>query len=118
MAHIEDLGQWKGEAVVDPGGERMGKLAEIYYDSESDEPVFFGVKMGMMGHSLAFVPSANAAIGKDRIVVGYARSVVKNAPTIEAGAELPADEEAKIFDYYQVPYEAGSTPSGKRLVRK
>ncbi len=118
MATIDDISQWKGEDVVDPGGDKVGRLEEIYYDVETDEPAFLAVKMGFLGHSLAFVPFDGAAVGKNYLVVRHAKSVVKNAPTIQAGAELPADEEAKIYDYYGMPYTSGTSPSGKRLVRR
>lgn len=52
MAMREDINQWRGQDVVDPGGDKIGKLEEIYYDSDTDQPVFLGVKTGHMSHHL------------------------------------------------------------------
>ncbi|HZD64861.1 MAG TPA: PRC-barrel domain-containing protein [Acidimicrobiales bacterium] len=118
MTTVEDISQWRGDDVVDPGGEKIGKLEAIYYDAQTDEAVFFGVKTGFLGHRLHFVPVQGASVGKGYVVVDHARSVVRNAPTIDMGMELPADEEPKIFEFYGMAYTPGSSPSGKRLFRR
>jgi hypothetical protein len=37
MIPVENLGDWRGQEVVDPAGEKLGKLEEVYYDGETDE---------------------------------------------------------------------------------
>lgn len=115
---LSDLNEWRGSDVVDPGGERIGSLEEIYYDAETDQPVFLGVRTGRVFHHLRFVPLEGTAIGRNRIATDRARSVVEQSPSIEDGNEMSTDLEADLFGYYQLPYAAGPSPSGRRLVRR
>ncbi|MGH9104124.1 MAG: PRC-barrel domain-containing protein [Acidimicrobiales bacterium] len=115
---MEDLNQWRGEDVLDAGGDKIGKLEEIYYDSESDQPLFLGVKIGHLSHRLAFVPFVGVSIGKGHLSTNQSKSVVQQAPAIDPGTELMAERESEIFGYYNLAYRPSSTPSGKRLVRR
>lgn len=37
---IDDVKQWRGQDVVDEQGDKLGKLDEVYYDTETDRPAF------------------------------------------------------------------------------
>ncbi len=43
-----DIGEWRGRELVDSNGERIGKLEEVYFDIETDEPQFGTVKEGFL----------------------------------------------------------------------
>ena len=58
MIPVENIADWRGQEVVDPNGEKLGKLEEIYFDGETDEPVFGAVKTGLVSKSLTLVPLA------------------------------------------------------------
>lgn len=113
-----DPNQWRGDHVVDPGGERIGRLAEIYYDSLNDAPIFLGVRIGRFRHRICFVPYGGTLFEKGRVVVGYARSVVQGSPSIDTDEELPQPDEQHVFEYYGMGYAPARSPSGKRLVRR
>ena len=44
-----DIGEWRGRELVDLTGERIGKLEDVYFDIETDEPQFGTVKEGFLG---------------------------------------------------------------------
>ena len=46
---IEDVKEWRGQDVLDAQGGKLGKLDEIYYDTETDLPAFAAVKSGVFG---------------------------------------------------------------------
>ncbi|MGH9086580.1 MAG: PRC-barrel domain-containing protein [Acidimicrobiales bacterium] len=118
MPGMEDLNQWRGEDVVDTGGDKIGKLEEIYYDSDNDEPVFLGVKTGHLSHHLLFVPYQGVSAGNGHVSTNQAKSVVEKAPKIEPGSELARDQEVEIFEYYNMPYTPSFSSGGRRLVRR
>ena len=37
MIPVENIMEWRGQEVVDPSGDKLGKLEEVYFDGESDE---------------------------------------------------------------------------------
>ena len=42
MIPVENIADWRGQEVVDPNGEKLGKLEEIYFDGESTPPLGTG----------------------------------------------------------------------------
>jgi sporulation protein YlmC with PRC-barrel domain len=45
MVHAK-LGDWRGKDVLDRDGEKIGKLEDVYVDTESDVEEFGTVKEG------------------------------------------------------------------------
>lgn len=116
MPEVEDLKQWLGDDVVDPGGDRIGKLTQIYYDRDTDVPLFLGVERGRLRHHLTFVPVAGTSVGKRYVATDRARSVVDGAPTVDSDGALGFEVERELFDYYEMRYQS-SFQGGSRLVR-
>jgi len=105
----EDIKQWRGEDVVDRAGDKLGKLDDIYYDTETDQPGFAAVKSGRIGKHLTLVPLAGATVGHDFVRVTASKDQVKNAPSFDPEADLTADEEASAYGYFGLEY----TPAGQ-----
>lgn len=119
MIEVEDIGNWRGHDIVDPDGAKIGEMAEVYIDTAADEPAFATVKTGMVGrHRLSFVPLARISVGPEYLRVAYPKKMVKDAPSIDPGADLPADAEAEIYRYYELRYDSAPTSSGRRLARR
>ncbi|MDQ6750156.1 MAG: PRC-barrel domain-containing protein [Actinomycetota bacterium] len=117
MVELDNIRDWRGQEVVDPDGEKIGKLEDVYFDIESDEPHFARVKTGLFGRRLTFVPLMDAVAGRDRLEVAYAKDRVKDAPTIDPDGELSDQEEADVYRFYGMDYSPSST-GGRRLARR
>jgi PRC-barrel domain len=100
----EDIKQWRGQDVLDPQGEKLGKLDEVYYDTETDVPSFAAVKSGMLGKQITLVPLASATVGQDYVRVPAAKEQFKNAPSYSPDAELTTEDEAASYGYYELDY--------------
>jgi len=117
MIPIENLGDWRGQDVVDPNGDKLGKLEELYYDGETDEPAFVAVKSGLVSKSVTLVPLARASVGRDFVRVDRRKAVVKKAPSFDTDTELSLDDEAATYQHYSLDY----TPAGegaRRLAKR
>jgi hypothetical protein len=101
----EDIKAWQGDDVVDPGGEKLGKLEEIYFDTETDEPGFAAVKSGTFGKHITLVPLHGATVGHDFVRVAASKEQFKNAPSFDTDAELSSDEEASAYGYFGIAYQ-------------
>ena len=53
---------WRGRDLNDANGERIGRLEEVYFDVDTDEPQFGTVKEGWLGRHLTFVPLVGAEL--------------------------------------------------------
>lgn len=113
------IAEWRGRDLVDNYGERIGKLEEVYFDVETDEPQFGTVKEGFVGRHLTFVPLTGITIGPDSLQVAATKEQVKNAPNIALqGGELSQADESVLYHHYQLNYTPPDTQSGRRLARR
>jgi len=114
-----DFSEWHGKDLVDRDGERIGKLEDVYFDVETDQPQFATVKQGLIERHLTFVPLTEVTIGPDNLQVPASKAEVKGAPNLDLeGDELSQSDESTLYHYYQLNYTPSDTPSGRRLARR
>jgi uncharacterized protein YrrD len=114
-----EIAEWRGRDLVDSAGERIGKLEEVYFDVETDEPQFGTVKEGFIGRHLTFVPLTGIVIGPDNLQVPVTKEQVSSAPNIALqGGELSQGDESALYHHYQLNYTPPETQSGRRLARR
>jgi uncharacterized protein YrrD len=118
MGGIENLREWQGKDVLDESGDKIGSVEDVYFDSETDEPLFLRVTAGTLRHHTVLVPAAGVTATPEHLTAAVAKKVAKGAPTIESKAELSAEFEERLFGYYGLEYHVGHTPGGRRLVRR
>ncbi|WP_066518868.1 PRC-barrel domain-containing protein [Curtobacterium ammoniigenes] len=118
MFEAENIRDWIGLPVVDPGDDRIGTLESVYYDTATSEPSFASVTTGMIGFQrLTFVPLAEATVSPKHLKVAFDKKLVKDAPTIPTDGELEAVTEPTLFEHYNLPYQTGSNGE-RRLGRR
>src|ERR1700685_1078719 len=111
--------EWHGKTLVDPDGEKIGKLEDVYVDVENDVPQFATVKEGFIGRHLTFVPLGGIQIGPDDLQVTVTKEQVRTAPDIEIdGGELTQAAESALYHHFELNYTAPNTESGRRLARR
>ena len=114
-----EIAEWHGRDLVDRDGERIGKLEEVYFDIETDEPQFGTVKEGFIGRHLTFVPLTGITIGPNNLQVPVSKQQVKDAPNIELqGGELSQADESTLYHHYQLNYTPPDNQTGRRLARR
>jgi uncharacterized protein (TIGR02271 family) len=102
---MTDLSGWRGHDVVDPSGDRIGEIADIYLDEQTDQPEWLAVRTGLFGRRLSFVPLAEAQPAGDDVAVPYTKDQVKDAPHVDPDEGLLSEaEEARLYEYYGLPY--------------
>src|SRR5215218_7814986 len=89
-----------GRTVVDPDGDKIGTVFDVYVDNDTDQPEWLAVTTGLFGTKVSFVPLADAYFVGDDLAVPYAKSVVKDAPNAEADGHLTPDEETALYRHY------------------
>ncbi len=103
-----------GGNLVDPDGNKIGSVGQVFLDDQSGEPEWVTTKTGMFGGGESFVPLREAEPVGDDLRVPYAKDKVKDAPRIEdADAHLSEQEESELYAYYGL---GGSDSSVGRVV--
>jgi sporulation protein YlmC with PRC-barrel domain len=94
---------WKDHDVVDPDGEKVGSVEEVYIDAESGRPRWLLVKRGLMGLGTVFVPAEGAEDGDEgQVRIPYSKESVSDAPHYERGVEVDTEREAAIYRHYDL----------------
>ena len=113
MAQLPDAGDFHGRFLRDSSGERVGKIDEIYLDSDTDRPEFVLVSTGS-GTRSNFVPVRDAVqVGDEDVRVPLAREMMDEAPSIEPGGQLSEEEEVHLYEHYGMEFtepHSGSRP--------
>ena len=112
-----NISEWHGRELIDRTGERIGRLEDVYYDVETEEPQFGTVKGGLINRHLTFVPLTGVTIGPDNLQVTVTKDQIKHAPSIGLNDPSPIDE-PNLYHYYQLNYTPLDTESGRRLARR
>jgi PRC-barrel domain len=112
-----DIAEWHGRELIDCDGERIGKLEQVYFDVETNEPQFGTVKEGLFGRHLAFVPLAGVTIGPDSLQVPVTKEQIRVAPNIEQH-DLSQADESLLYHHYQLNYTPLTKENGRRLARR
>jgi uncharacterized protein (TIGR02271 family) len=110
MPDTQTIAQWKGQDLLDTDGDKIGTIDEIYIDQQTEQPEWALVKTGLFGGKGTFVPLSQATPEEGGVRVPYAKSHVKDAPSIEPDGELSQSEERTLYEHYDVDY--GDSGSG------
>jgi hypothetical protein len=114
---VEDLKDWRGEDVLDPHSDKLGKLDEVYYDVETDRPAFAAVRSGTLSKHLTLVPLDGATVGRDYLRVSTDKNRFKGAPSYTPDVELSGDDEAQAYGYFGLDYAPGGLNGARRRAR-
>ena len=102
---------WYDRTIVDTEGAKIGRIADVYLDHDSQRPEWALVHTGLFGTRETIVPIAGASTSGDDLVVPYEKSFVKDAPNVGSDEELSDEDEARLAEYYGLQYSRRS-PNG------
>jgi len=105
MISHEDIGEIIGLQLLDSGGEKVGKIGQVFLDDQTGEPEWATVNTGFFGASESFVPFREAHRTGDAVRVPYAKDVIKGAPNVlVGGGHLDESQERELYAYYNLEY--------------
>jgi uncharacterized protein (TIGR02271 family) len=112
MATKEEALSWRGQALTDSSGDKIGTIEEIYLDAETGEPEWALVHTGLFGTKRSFVPLRGASASDDGVGVGFTKSQVKDSPGMDPDGQLSQREEAELYRHYGLDYSESESDSG------
>ena len=111
MITRNDLRNLLGATAHDPFGDKIGKVGQVYYDDDTDQPKWITVHTGLFGTNESFVPLQGAQVQDGIVTVGYDKQRIKNAPKIAKDGHLSPEEEVQLYRYYGIGgYDQPGTP--------
>jgi uncharacterized protein (TIGR02271 family) len=108
----EDILQKRGDDLYDASGDKLGRVEEIYLDSDTGAPEWALVNTGLFGTKSTFVPLRDATEENGSLRVPYEKSQVKDAPKVDPDGELSQQQEAELYGHYGLEYSESRSDSG------
>ena len=112
MPPMNEVLEWRGQTMVGSGGDKIGKIEEIYLDTETDRPEWALVHTGLFGSASSFVPIANASAQDGDVRVPFEKAQVKDAPKLEPDGRLSQQDESALYSHYGMDYSEDRSDSG------
>jgi uncharacterized protein (TIGR02271 family) len=110
----QDIDRIIGRNAIDPDGDKIGTVDNIYLDDDSGEPEFALVNTGLFGMRSSFVPLSGAELTSDGdLRVAHHKDTVKDAPNVDQDGHLEPDQERELFDYYGARTSGHSTDGAR-----
>ena len=106
MPDADTIGTWRGHELIDRDGEKIGKIAEIYLDRQTEQPGWVTVKTGLFGRRETLVPITDASSEGDIVRVPFEKEHVNGAPHVDPEAEMSAEEERALHEHYGLDYSS------------
>jgi uncharacterized protein (TIGR02271 family) len=102
--NVSNPEELRGVAVNGSGGDRLGRVEDVYLDNDTGRPEWASVKTGLFGGHVSLVPMSAAEWNSGELTVPFGRSQVKEAPHHDPGREISEADERELFTYYGIPY--------------
>lgn len=96
-----------GMDVIGPDHDKIGTTNQVLLDDTTGQPTFVAVRTGLFGLRETVMPLAEAELVDGAIAVPYDKQTIKDAPNVEPDDQLSADDEARLYEYYNLSSDVG-----------
>ncbi len=108
MTNAQSPEVYVGRNAVDPQGNKIGSVGQVYVNDESGVPDWITVNTGLFGMKENFAPLQGSSLSGDDLILPFDKDVVKDSPEVADSAHLDGDEQQALYAYYQQYVGAGS----------
>jgi PRC-barrel domain len=102
MLRVEQVESWRGQDVLDSAGEKAGRLEEVYYDANGQEPVLISIKHGHLGRHVSLLPGSEMVVSRDYIRLPFPGEEISRSPHVSAGDEVAPEAAAAVHTLFKV----------------
>ena len=90
-----------GGTLHSTGGDKIGKIGQVYLDDQTGRPEWATVSTGFFGSNESFVPLEAATLNASDVTVPYDKDRIKGAPNVDpSGGHISEAEEGELYTYY------------------
>ena len=106
------LEQLEGRPLIGSDGQKIGTVADVYFDKDTRQPEWALVSTGLFGTKHSFVPITAASTSAEGLQVPFSKDQVKDAPRLDDDGELSEDEELLLSRHYGLEYSEAPSDTG------
>jgi PRC-barrel domain len=87
MTTPQDPPDYIHRAAVDPEGNRIGKISQVYNNDQTGQPLWVLVETGLFGTRQSFAPVHGSRLDGELVVLAVSKDQVKDAPNVDSDAQ-------------------------------
>lgn len=95
---IKSVSDLLGMDVLDPNGEKIGRVREVWADERTGEPAWASVDTGFLGIHHALVPLRDSVVVPAHLAVSVPKRVVEGAPRVSPVGDTMEDVEQRVLE--------------------
>jgi uncharacterized protein (TIGR02271 family) len=99
-ANMPDPNTMIGAPVHSTDGERLGKIASVYFDNETNRPEWAAMKTGMFGGHVSLVPLDQGTWDGNALTVPFDKPTLHDAPHHDPDATITTTDEEDLYRHY------------------
>jgi uncharacterized protein (TIGR02271 family) len=96
-----------GAPVHSTDGEKLGRIASIYYDNETNRPAWAATRTGLFGGHVSLVPLDHGNRDGSTLTVPFGKAALKNAPHHDPDSAISSTGEEELYRHYGFTVERG-----------
>jgi hypothetical protein len=104
--------EWEGQTVLDPAGDKIGKIEEIFLVEETNRPEWALVKLGRLKGHTTLVPLTRARPTDKGVEVPVDKDVVSEAPEVDADSEPSEQQVNALYRHYGIEPQTAEHGNG------
>ena len=97
----------EGATLRTTGGDKIGRVSQVYVDDQTGRPEWVTVRTGLFGTKESFVPLAAARFDRDKLVVDLTKAQINGAPQVDEDGHLSEAQEDEMYRYYGISAGTG-----------
>lgn len=98
--NMSDPNTMIGAPVHGTDSERLGEIAAVYFDNETNRPAWAAVKTGIFGGHVALVPLGQGRWNGNALTVPCDKAAVHDAPHHDPDAAITTTDEEVLYRHY------------------
>ena len=100
---------WEGQTLLDPSGQKIGTIEEIYLVEETGQAEWALVKVDRLRRRTTLAPLVGAQPVREGIRVNYEKAKIKEAPPVDPEDEPSEQQVAEVYRHYGLDPDAGAS---------
>jgi hypothetical protein len=108
LPSAEEAKRWRGYAVDDAAGSRVGEVHRVFVDALDGTPTWAIVKRGgRFNRTLLSIPLRDCAAGAGRVWVAHPSQAIRSSPVVDPRRPLLREHELTICAHYGIGERVG-----------
>jgi uncharacterized protein (TIGR02271 family) len=112
ITDMSDPNTMIGAPMHSTNGVKLGRIASIYYDNETNRPAWTATRTGLFGGHVSLVPLDHGDWHGSALTVPFDKAALKNAPHHDPDSAITSTDEEELYRHYGLSIAGSDQQAG------